>query len=56
MLTAGLTLVTVGCEKGPAEKAGERLDNAGQNLRDAVDPPQGPAEEAGRAIDRAVNP
>ena len=50
------TVIVAGCEKGPAEKAGEKLDKAGQNVKDAVNPPNGPAEKAGRAIDRTVNP
>ena len=43
------------CDKpaGPAEKAGKSLDNAGQSIKDAVDPP-GPAQKAGRAIDDAT--
>gem|GEM_PF-969761 len=51
-----LPLVAVAaCHKdGPAERAGESIDNAGQSVKDAIDPP-GPAEKAGRAIDRAVN-
>jgi len=40
-------------DKGPAEKAGEKIDNAGQSLKDAVDPP-GPVEKAGRDVDKAV--
>lgn len=55
LLVAALVVVA-GCEKGPAEKAGEKLDKAGQKVKDAVDPPNGPAEKAGRAIDRTVNP
>jgi hypothetical protein len=44
----------IGCEpKGPAERAGEKIDNAGKNLKDAVDP-RGPAAKAGDAIDKAV--
>jgi len=43
------------CSEGPAERAGEKLDNAGHNLRDAVDPPRGPGERMGRSIDRALN-
>ena len=41
-------------DKGPAEKTGEKIDNAGQKARDAVDPPKGPAEKVGRAVDRAT--
>jgi hypothetical protein len=41
-------------QEGPAERAGKAVDNAGQSVKDAIDPP-GPAEKAGRTIDRAVN-
>ena len=41
--------------KGPAEKAGEKLDDAAQSMKDAIDPP-GPGEEAGRKIDDALTP
>jgi hypothetical protein len=40
--------------RGPAEKAGASIDKAGQNVRDAVDPPRGPGEDLGRKIDRAT--
>ena len=54
----GLVLASVvtltGCEqKGPAERTGENLDKAAQNVKDAVDP-RGPAEKAGDAVDKAV--
>ena len=59
LLLAFLMAATMGlaaCERaGPAERAGRSVDRAGQQLRDAVDPPSGPAERAGRAVDRAVN-
>jgi hypothetical protein len=44
-----------GCEaeKGPAQKAGEKVDSAVQNAKDRLDP-AGPAEKAGRAVDKAV--
>jgi predicted small secreted protein len=45
----------IACDDGPAERAGERIDRAAENLRDTVDPPRGPVERAGRAIDRAVD-
>jgi hypothetical protein len=41
-------------QEGPAEKAGKSLDNAGQSVSDALDPPQGPAQSAGRKVDRAL--
>ncbi len=55
VLGAG-TMTMTACErhKGPAEKAGEKIDKAADNVADAIDP-KGPAEKAGRAIDRAVD-
>ena len=51
LLFAGML---VGCEPaGPAEKAGKGLDNAGKDLKNAVDP-RGPAQEAGDKIDNAL--
>jgi hypothetical protein len=45
----------VACErKGPGEEAGEEIDEAIDNVSDAVDP-KGPLEKAGRAIDRATD-
>ncbi len=44
-----------GCrEKGPAEKAGEKLDKVGEKISDTLDP-KGPAEKAGRKIDKALD-
>ena len=44
----------VGCEPaGPAEKAGKSLDNAGKDIKDAVNP-QGPMEKAGDKLDKAT--
>ncbi len=40
-------------EKGPAEKAGDHLDKAIENVKDAVDP-KGPVEKAGEKIDKAL--
>ncbi len=42
-------------EKGPAEELGEKIDDAGQSMKDAIDPP-GPVEKAGRSIDDALTP
>lgn len=60
MLRAGLAVLVlslplIACNEGPGERAGRQLDRAGQNVRDAVDPPRGPVERAGRAVDRALN-
>jgi hypothetical protein len=44
-----------GCrKKGPAERAGEKIDDAVEKMEDAIDP-KGPAEKAGRAVDDAVD-
>lgn len=40
-------------EKGPAEKAGESVDKAVENVKDAVDP-KGPLEKAGKKVDKAL--
>ena len=40
-------------EKGPAEKAGESMDKAIENVKDAVDP-KGPVEKAGEKVDKAL--
>lgn len=53
-----LSLMLVACqEKGPAEKAGESIDRAVENTKDAIDDavnPKGPAEKTGEAIDDAI--
>ena len=36
MLGVGLAMVVCSCEKGPAEKVGEKIDNGVQDLKDAV--------------------
>ena len=54
-LAVGGAALTSGCrEKGPAERAGEKLDKKMDKLEDTFDP-KGPAEKAGRKIDRAVD-
>ena len=40
-------------EKGPAEKVGESLDRAAEDIKDTVNP-KGPAEKAGEKIDNAL--
>jgi hypothetical protein len=55
LMVPGLLLGLAACDDGPAERTGERLDRAGERLRDTVDPPSGPAERVGRSLDRAVN-
>jgi hypothetical protein len=54
-IVALFILGLVAChQEGPAERAGHSLDNAGQRVGDALNPPQGPAQSAGRKIDRAL--
>jgi len=54
LATGGATLLG-GCrEKGPAEKAGEKVDDAMEKLEDKLDP-KGPVVKAGRKIDKAVD-
>jgi hypothetical protein len=53
LATAALGLTA--CEKkGPAEKAGDKIDKAVEKVGDAIDP-KGPAEKAGRKIDKALD-
>lgn len=56
-LLGGVIALGAGCEseKGPGEKAGEKVDKAVQSAKDTVSPP-GPGEKAGRAADKALNP
>lgn len=52
--SASTMMIACDKPKGPLEKAGEKIDNAVDNVSDAVDP-KGPLEKAGRAIDRATD-
>lgn len=55
-LLLGAFVSFAGCEdKGPAEKAGESVDKAARDVKDAVVPP-GPGEKLGRDVDKAVKP
>ena len=54
-LVTGGAVLTSGCrEKGPAERAGEKLDQTKDKVEDTFDP-KGPAQKAGRKIDRALD-
>ena len=54
-LFLGFSLAFTGCsKKGPAERAGESIDNAGDKVHDALTP-DGPAEKAGKKLDHAVD-
>ncbi len=52
--SASAMMVACDKPKGPAEKAGEKMDKAMDKVSDAVDP-KGPVEKAGRALDRATD-
>lgn len=57
ILSALACFALAGCsEKGPAEQAGEKVDQAVEQAKDAVEDAgqQGPVEEAGEKIDQAV--
>jgi predicted small lipoprotein YifL len=55
LIIATLAMGLTAChEEGPAERAGKNLDNAGQSVSDALNPPQGPAQSVGRKVDRAL--
>lgn len=58
LLLAACTVLTLGLaachEEGPGERAGRKLDNAGNRVSDALNPPHGPVESAGRKVDRAL--
>jgi hypothetical protein len=54
-LALSVSLSLVSCEKkGPAEKMGEKLDEAVKSVEEAVDS-KGPAEKIGEAVDKATN-
>lgn len=51
-LTAAFALC--GCpEQGPAEKAGEKIDEAAESVEEALTPDEGPMEKAGKKLDEA---
>lgn len=60
LLSAGLLIAAglVACEqKGPAEKAGEKIDQTVENAKEKVEDatkPEGPMEKAGKKIDETV--
>lgn len=55
LVACAATLTFTACpdKKGPAEKAGEAVDNGVDKLKDAVTP-DGPAEKLGKKIDKAT--
>jgi len=53
-VAASFTLTACPEKKGPAEKAGEALDDAADSVKDAVTP-DGPAEKLGEKLDEATD-
>jgi hypothetical protein len=58
-----LAVLTFGCDsQGPAEKAGEKVDQSVENTKDALEETsdkitgKGPAEKAGEKVDEATEP
>jgi len=49
IIALGLGIALAACEKGPAEKAGERIDKAVDALSG-----KGPVEKAGKRVDRML--
>jgi uncharacterized protein YjbJ (UPF0337 family) len=53
-LVTGGALMSVGCEReGPVEKAGKKVDQAVEEVKDKLNP-EGPVEKAGKKVDQAV--
>ncbi len=52
LVLSAIALTMAGC-KGSAQKVGQGIDSAAENVRDAITRP-GPVEKAGRSIDRAI--
>lgn len=49
-----LVVAGVSCKKkGPAEKTGEKIDEAIEKVSDAIDP-KGPVEKVGEKVDKAL--
>ena len=55
LATGTFVFTATGCseKKGTAEKAGEKIDETVDKMKDAVDP-KGPAEKTGEKIDKAL--
>lgn len=53
-VAAALTLTACPERQGPAEEAGESVDEAVDDMKDAVDP-DGPAENLGERLDDATD-
>ncbi len=50
----GVSALFLACsEQGPAERAGEKVDETVESIQESLDT-EGPAEEAGKKVDEAV--
>ncbi|MBA3537608.1 MAG: hypothetical protein H0T84_13540 [Tatlockia sp.] len=46
-----ISLLLTGCQQGPAEKSGKKIDEKIQSLKDKVEN-KGPAQKAGEKLDK----
>ncbi len=54
LCSLSILAVATSCrKKGPAEKAGEKMDEAIENVQDSINP-KGPVEKVGEKIDDAL--
>jgi len=53
LLGVGATVFWACSKKGPAEKVGEKLDNTGEKIHDALTP-EGPVQKAGKKVDKVI--
>ncbi len=54
VIIASAVVAIAACSKGPAEPAGQSVDNAGKAVVDTVTP-TGPLQKAGKTVDKAAN-
>lgn len=54
-IATAVTHTFTACEKkGPVEEMGEKIDEAGESVKETFDK-DGPAEKAGESIDKAID-
>ena len=47
-------IAIIGCQEGPAERAGERIDDTTSGVRDKLTPDE-QGEKTGKKVDRAID-
>lgn len=52
-LLVASSVVVAGCQEGPAEKQGKKIDNAVENAKDTIQN-KGPAQKMGENVDEAT--